>query len=270
MPRRRSTADLLNAAHSAGVAIQAQDREAEARAELEHSLPATLPLGKILNRTSDTRELHADHVNELAESIAVLGLLEPLVVDKRGRMLAGGHRKAAILEVKEKNPKAYTQHFPHDLIPVRILDFDAEKDSALALQIEVTENEKRRDYTPTEVRLLAERLVEAGYVDVKGRPTKGAKALRPALEVIIGKSIRTVRRYLNEAVAESVTDVRLSEELDVDATDAIVTSLRRLQTELNRWHRAYPDPEETELQPISRDVDRLLKRVATAIKKVKG
>jgi ParB family chromosome partitioning protein len=269
MAKRRSTADLLNAAHSAGVAIQAQDREAEARAELKQSLPSTLPLAKILNRTSDTRQLHAEHISDLAESITVLGLLEPLVVDKRGRMLAGGHRKAAILAVKEQNPQAYAQHFPQDLIPVRVLDFDAEENSDLALQIEVTENEKRRDYTPNEVRSLAERLVEAGYVDVKGRPTKGAKALRPALEVIIGKSIRTVRRYLNETISESMTDVRLSEQTDTNATAAIVTSLRRLQTELNRWNRAYPDPEAPELQPVSRDVIRLLKRVETAIKKVK-
>jgi ParB family transcriptional regulator, chromosome partitioning protein len=267
MAKRRSTADLLNAAHSAGVAIQAQDREAEARAELEQSLPSVLPLGKILNRTTDTRELYAEHVSELAESIAVLGLLEPLVVDKRGRMLAGGHRKAAILAVKEQNPEAYAQHFRQDLVPVRILDFDAEENPDLALQIEVTENEKRRDYTPIEVRSLAERLVEAGYVDVKGRPAKGEKALRPALEVIIGKSIRTVRRYLNEAVGESVTDVRLSEKPDVDAT---VTSLRRLQTELNRWQKAYPEPEEPELQLVSRDVARLLKRVETALKRVKS
>lgn len=267
MPRRRSTADLLNAAHSAGVAIQAQDREAEAKAELEQSFPSTLPLGKILSRASDTRELHAEHVNELTESIAVLGLLEPLVVDKRGRLLAGGHRKAAILAVKEQNPRAYTQHFPQDLIPVRILDFDAEENTDLALQIEVTENEKRRDYTAAEVRSLAERLVEAGYSDVKGRPAKGEKALRPALEVIIGKSIRTVRRYLNEALEESVTNVRLSEEVD---NAAVISALRRLQTELNRWQKAYPEPEVLELQMVSKDASRLLKRVERALKQAKG
>lgn len=268
MPKRRSTADLLTAAHSAGVAIQAQDREAETRSELEKSLPSTLPLGKILDRTSDTRELHADHVSELAESIAVLGLLEPLVVDRRGRMLAGGHRKAAVFTVKEQNPEAYAKHFPQDLIPVRILDFDAKANPDLALQIEITENEKRRDYTPVEVRSLAERLVEAGYINVKGRPARGEKALRPALEVIIGKSIRTVRRYLNEAIEKSVTDVRLFEE--AENNDAVVTSLRRLQTELTRWQKAYPEPEALELQPLSRDVARLLKRVESAIKKVKG
>lgn len=267
MARRRSAAELLDAADSAGTAIRAKDREAEARAELEQSRMSVLPLGKILNRTSDTRELSSQHVSDLAESISVMGLLEPLVVDRRGRLLAGGHRKAAVFVLKEANPDAYTKHFPNDLVPVRVVDFDAEENPDLALQVEVTENEKRRDYTPGEVRALAERLREAGYTDVKGRPAKGEKALRPALEVIIGKSIRTVRRYLNVATEESVTDVRLSEE---EGNVAVITSLRRLQTELNRWQKAYSDSETSEIQLVSKDVARLLKRVETTLKKVKG
>jgi ParB family chromosome partitioning protein len=267
MARRRSAAELLEAADSAGTAIQAKDREAEARSELEQSRSSTLPLGKISDRLSDTRGLSSEHVSELAESIAVMGLLEPLVVDRRGRLLAGGHRKAAIFVLKEVNPDAYAKHFSNDLVPVRVVDFDAEQDPDLALQIEVTENEKRRDYTPTEVRALAERLREAGYADVKGRPGKGEKALRPALEVIIGKSIRTVRRYLNQGFEESVTDVRLSEK---DSNAAAIASLRRLQTELTRWQRAYPEPESSELQPVSKDVSRLLKRVEMVLKKVQG
>lgn len=267
MARRRSAAELLDAADSAGTAIQAKDREAEARAELEQSRSSVLPLGKITDRTSDTRELSSQHVTELAESISVLGLLEPLVVDSRGRLLAGGHRKAAVFVLKEANPDAYAKHFPNDLVPVRVVDFDAEENPDLALQVEVTENEKRRDYTPGEVRALAERLRDSGYVDVKGRPAKGEKALRPALEVIIGKSIRTVRRYLNEATEESVTDVRLSEK---DDNNAALTSLRRLQTELNRWQKAYPEPGTPELEMVSKDVGRLLKRVETALKKVKS
>ncbi len=265
MAKRRNAAELLNAAHSAGTAIQAQDRASEARAELEKSLPASLPLGKILDRTSDTRELSEQHVEELAESIAVLGLLEPLIVDRRGRLLAGGHRKAAINTVKERDSKAYQQHFPNDLVPVRIVDFDAEENLDLALQIEVSENEKRRDYTPREVRALADRLRGAGYADVKGRPAKGEKALRPALEVILGKSIRTVRRYLNESSPESVTRVRLSEE---EEKDALIRSLKRLRSEMVRWQKAYPEPDDQSLQAIGKDVERLFKRVESTLKKV--
>jgi ParB family chromosome partitioning protein len=79
-----------------------------------------------------------------------------------------------------------------------MMPFDADKDPEQALQVEISENEKRRDYTPNEVRALAERLRAAGYVDSPGRPSLGEKRLRPALEVIIGKSLRSVRRYLTE------------------------------------------------------------------------
>jgi ParB family chromosome partitioning protein len=55
------------------------------------------------------------------------------------------------------------------------LPFNADEDPELALQIEVAENEQRRDYTSAEVRAIADRLRESGYVDVKGRPKKGKK-----------------------------------------------------------------------------------------------
>jgi ParB family chromosome partitioning protein len=267
MPRRRSTADLLASAHAAGESIQQQDRAVEAQAEQNQSLAATLPLEKILDRAVDTRPLRPEHVSELMESIATLGLLEPLVVDRKGKLLAGAHRRAAIAKLKDENSEAYAHHFFNNLVPVRIIDFDTDQDPELAFQIEVAENEKRRDYTATEVRTLAQRLRAAGYTDVKGRPAKGEKALRPALEVIIGKSIRTVRRYLNEENLESVTDVRLSE---ADSNEAISAALRRLRTELVRWQKTLPEPPNPEAQAVGRDVDRLLKRVDSALKKTQA
>lgn len=264
MAKRRSTAELIEAAHSAGIAIQVQDQAAAERAELERTLPALMPFAKILSRVSDTREVRSDHVDELAESIAVLGLLEPLVVDRRGRLLAGGHRRAAIAQLQTADPDTYARHFPDDMVPVRILNFDAEVDPDLALQVEVSENEKRRDYTVAEVRALAERLQQAGYVEVKGRPARGEKALRPALEVIIGKSLRTVRRYLNQDDLESRTSVTLSQDAEQERG---VASLRRLKTELLRWQAQNPQPME-KLARIDQDVARLLKRVETTLKQV--
>lgn len=264
MPKRRSTAELIEAAHSAGIAIQVQDQAAAERAEAERSLPALMPFAKILSRVSDTRDLRPEHVDELAESIAVLGLLEPLVVDRRGRLLAGGHRRAAIAQIQETDPETYARHFPDQMVPVRILNFDAEADPELALQVEISENEKRRDYTASEVRALAERLQQAGYTEVKGRPAKGEKALRPALEVIIGKSLRTVRRYLNQDNLESRTSVTLSEEAEQERA---VASLRRLRTELLRWQMQNAEPPE-EFVKLEQDVTRLLKRVESALKRV--
>jgi ParB family chromosome partitioning protein len=156
-------------------------------------------------------------------------------------------------------PREYAAQFPGELIPVRVLDFDADIEPDLALQVEVAENEKRRDYTPAEVRKLAEKLKLAGYADTKGRPAKGEKALRPALEVIIGKSQRTVRRYLNEyREGESGSTVRLLSDAD---------AIGGLKTQLSKWHKAYGEWDNELIQSIDRDVVKLLKRLAAAQKK---
>jgi len=160
-------------------------------------LDATILLEQIKARSQDTRPLNPKHVESLAESIAVLGLIEPLVLDNNGRLLAGGHRLEAIRLLKKQQVENYQKQFPGDRIPIRTLPFDAEQEPELALQVEVAENEQRRDYTPNEVRAIADRLRTAGYIDLKGRPKKGQKALMPALAVVVGKHLRTVQRYLN-------------------------------------------------------------------------
>ena len=255
--KKRSSSELIKAAHIAGVAIQEQDRLADAQAL--QSRITILPLVKIIDRAEDTRELNSAHVDELMVSISVLGLLEPLVVDMRGRLLAGGHRRAAISRLKAEMPEEYAKHFKDDLVPVRSLDFDADLDPDLALQIEVAENEKRRDYTRAEVRKLAEKLKLSGYVDTKGRPALGSKALRPALEVIIGKSQRTVRRYLNEDIEQKSR-----------STDPLFTetmALASLQANLNKWKKVHGAGESEILEQIDREVGKLLKKLDAAIKK---
>ena len=172
-------------------------------------LGTTLLLDDIKDRHGgDTRPLNDDHVQALAESIAAVGLIEPLVVDLQGHLLAGGHRRAAIKYLQANDSRAYQEQFPKGRIPVRRLEFDAEKEPDRALGIEVTENERRRDYTATEVKQLAERLRAAGYVDRRGRPKAGELRLKPALEVIIGKSARTIQRLLYESDDANKGEIR--------------------------------------------------------------
>jgi ParB family transcriptional regulator, chromosome partitioning protein len=254
--KKRTAAELLQAAQAAGTAIQAQDRLSEVRSQ--DVVVSFLPLHQIIDRVTDTRELKTEHVEDLMMSIAVLGLLEPLVVDRRGRLFAGGHRKAAIHLLKERMPTEYAMRFPDRLIPVFALPFDADLEPDLALQVEIAENEKRRDYTRAEVKNLAARLKSAGYSDTQGRPSKGDKPLRPSLRVIIGKSIRTVQRYLNDTTEKSTTDVRLFSDAD---------ALIGLKTSLSKWRRVYSELDGETIQSIDRDVTKLLKRVETALKK---
>lgn len=192
---------------------------------------STLPLAQIHTRKQDTRPLNPQHVESLAESIAVLGLIEPLVIDNQGQLLAGGHRLAAINHLKETQSDKYQKQFPGELIPIRRLPFDADEDPELALQIEVAENEQRRDYTPTEVKAIADRLRESGYVDVKGRPRKGQKALMPALAVVVGKHLRTIQRYLE--------DDQPQEKATQKSTTRVVL-LKQALSKLNKWQQEKP------------------------------
>jgi ParB family chromosome partitioning protein len=168
-------------------------------------------------------------VLELAESIEGLGLLEPLVVDAKGRLLAGGHRLAAcrLLAPQRSVRAAAREHLlalaaprqraalalrmealelrldgggglESDLVPVRVMDFDAAEDPDRALAVEATENGQRRDYTRAEVVQLYRRLLDAGYTDRPGKPRPGERPARPLVATVIGRSVRTVRRLLAE------------------------------------------------------------------------
>lgn len=48
----------------------------------------------------------------LAESIVALRLIESLTLDCKGRLLAGGHRLAAIKQLQTENPEAFQKEFP--------------------------------------------------------------------------------------------------------------------------------------------------------------
>lgn len=210
---------------------------AKSRAVDVPSSTATMPLDKITDRAGgDSRPLNPTHVEELAKSIAVVGLIAPIAVDSRGRLLAGGHRRAAILELQQRDLEAFSKQFPGGQVPIRRYDFDSQVEPEKALAIEASENEKRKDYTAAEVRAIAERLRAAGYRDAPGKPKKGEKALRPALELIIGKSIRQVRRYLNE---DDLVENGTSNQDKQTRTDVRV--LNRALVNLQKWAEIVDD-----------------------------
>jgi ParB family chromosome partitioning protein len=215
-----------------------KDKNAVDRTDMERQQRSHISLEQIKQREQNTREIYPKHVEELVESITTLGLLEPLVVDNRYRLLAGGHRLAAIQAIQQSNPVTFKKVFPDGLIPVRIMPFDAEKDTEKALQCEVAENEHRRDYTAKEVRTLAERLLTAGYVNSANRPKAGEKALAPALQVIVGKSRRTIMRYLSEESDENEgfpvsvpNDTLISEKKALDLAWKQLKTFQKLHTE---------------------------------------
>lgn len=196
-----------------------------------------IALDRIMPRPhKDIRPLKVPHVIELAETIAATGLLQSIVLDSKNRLLAGRHRYAAcqllaglnaidgstkdkeanstakliieIFEGAQVSPQyqerilkldsaAFENHHPGTRIPCRIVDIDAEVDQKAAFDIEVVENEKRRDFSKEEIVKLVDRLKSIGYAELSGRPTKGQRPLMPALALIMGKSLRHVHRLLD-------------------------------------------------------------------------
>jgi len=155
---------------------------------------AFMRLDDILGRVGslDTRQPTPEDVDALADSVNALGLLEPLVVDSFGRLLAGKTRLLALRRLKLKDPDRWER------VPVRKMPFDADEDRARALAVEVAENEQRRDYTNKEIKALAARLQAAGFRATAGRPRKGEKALLPALGAVVGKSKRALLYALED------------------------------------------------------------------------
>jgi len=157
-----------------------------------------LPLDQFGAGPSRTRDLNMKHVVSLADSIAAIGLIHPPAVDRMNCLLAGAHRLAALRWLQAHAAERFQELFPGG-VPVWRMDLDARSDVDLALAVEISENEQRRDYRPAEIQKLADRLKAAGfhYSAAGGRPSGETRALMPALEIIVGKSVRQLRRILN-------------------------------------------------------------------------
>ncbi|OQC23377.1 MAG: hypothetical protein BWX68_02828 [Verrucomicrobia bacterium ADurb.Bin063] len=218
-----------------GIAYGKEQAKADRRLAAESKLDRVLelvPADAIRPRAADSRPARAEHVLEVAESVAAVGLLQPPAIDNARRLVAGLHRLEGCrllllprdrrleyllaldggdrLDPEETADRVAVLPAPKDLegplaagkVPCRVLvDLDAERDPAAALAAEAAENTARKDYTPAEVQALAQRLRAAGYRETGGRPRRGEKALRPALEMVLGVSKNTARRMLGRMPA---------------------------------------------------------------------
>ena len=189
----------------------------------------TLGIDTILLRESSSRVLDSAHVISLAESISTLGLLEPIIVDETGCLLAGNHRLAALKILAIQDPEARKREFARrvcfseaklpttgklgkflerigdlvpgkispDAIPVQVIAISDDKTEKSALAIEAAENNVRRQYSKAEIQNLARRFRDAGYIETKGRPKEGQKTVLSALEAALGRSKRQIQRILS-------------------------------------------------------------------------
>lgn len=205
---KNNTWDVAKTRMSA--AVEGLHRKDEATREVkdrsrEAADVAMIPLDDIRPRPhGDSRPLDDEHVLSLVESCGLLGLLQPLAVDRRYRLVCGGHRLAALTRLRTEAPQIFGRHFPDGTVPVRILVFDAESEPAAARGAELEENERRKAYTRDQVIAFATKLREDGYRFTVGRPKAGELALAPTLSQATGVSLRTVRRYLADEHVERV------------------------------------------------------------------
>jgi ParB family chromosome partitioning protein len=232
MSAKKASAAVKDRLRRATSAIVAQDTEFDANRQSSELLDVRA-IGE--RAQGDARTLRIEHVVNLADSIAALGLLEPIVVDSANRLLAGGHRLAAcrLLATPLKRRAAWLEAnlptlSPDDLeralemqcgdgimtrrIPIRRMDFDSNESPDRALAVETAENTQRRNYTRGEIRSLRDRLLAAGFTERRGRPKPGEKPVQPALAVIIGKNVRTIQRALaEESTRPSPVEKRLKQ-----------------------------------------------------------
>jgi ParB family chromosome partitioning protein len=208
------------------------DRRLAQDAKLARAVTLLEP-AQVRPRTDNTRPARAAHVVALAESIAAAGLVQCPAVDRAHRLIAGLNRLEAcrLLMTAPKDRQGFAKaldgwddelgariaalpeprRLPEPLnagkLPVRVLtELDAQDDPAAALAAEAAENTARKAYSGQEIRDLAQRLRAAGYREIVGRPKKGEKALRPALELVLGQSASTVRRILGKKEAKDPGD----------------------------------------------------------------
>lgn len=223
-----------------------------------------MPLADVQGRLGglDTREPTPEGLAAMAESLDALGLVEPLAVDKVGRLLAGKTRLLALRRLATKDPDRWK------LVPVRRMDFDAEAEPARALAVEVAENEQRRDYTPAEVRALADRLRGAGFKATAGRPRKGTRALLPALGAVVGKSKRTLLRMLE--LENKPADNRPPELLQALAWIDACARLRRALVAFDRDGLALPQTQTTAARRAGEEARALARKLTRALDIVLG
>lgn len=188
-------------------------------------------LDRIQLGENETRQLNQEHVEDLAKSISSVGLIHPIVIDQNSTLLAGGHRLAALRLLKEKDSVTFHRLFPRSRVPVQVLDTRGRgKEIDFPFIVAIAENEKRRDYSPAEVLILAQKLREMGYMDCRGRPPAGERPLLPALSLLLGKSLRTVRRLMRQAEAEKSSSNRGGPSTRTQRTAQMKRCLRAIES----------------------------------------
>jgi N6-adenosine-specific RNA methylase IME4 len=166
-------------------------------------------------RVGKRHRQHVGDVRSLATSIHRLGLLHPIVVDVKGRLVAGARRLAAVRSLGWRD------------VPVSVVR--SLTDAAQALRAERDENTERKQFLPSEIVGIARALEPLERAEAKARqgtrtdrhPGKLPGSVngdrRDKIAAVVGVSGRTLdkaRAVVEAAEAEPKKFGRLCREMD--------------------------------------------------------
>lgn len=253
---------------AAALAVAAGRRSAEVDIKVEEdntrreNAARLLSIDMIKDRPSeDTRPVDPEHVSALVESIRLVGLIQPIYLDREFRLIAGAHRLSAFKLLQREDAQKWGK------IPVVVdPELDAVTQPELALIKEIAENEKRSNLTPAQVQAAAERLISAdpSFTRRAGRLKQGERALTPFLANTFGVSTRYVRSLLNSIdegasppPEESQKDhSREQKTRPIDPIRYRQKLYRKMIKQARAWHE---DPVLSEDKKVMTQLERLLK-----------
>lgn len=184
------------------------------------------------------------HIRSLVESISNQGLIEPLVVDRKHRLIAGRHRLEALHTLAKGDPARFARIFPNGKIPVAVLGFDAESDKILAVATMIAENQRRRMLGYDEFKRLHKLLEDLGYVTDKPGPTPtGETRISQVITHAFNITDRTYRRYVSQKKAEEKGNGPTPTQEPASLLEKIQKLMRQLSlaeyTQARTWLKSY-------------------------------
>ena len=207
----------------------------------------------------DTRPVDPQHVDALVESIKLIGLIQPIYLDRDFHLIAGAHRLNAYRKLKLEDPLRWSK------IPVVVdPELDAIKQPEKALLKEIAENEKRSNLTPEQVQGAAERLMAAdpSFTRRAGRLKVGEKALTPFLASTFGVSTRYVRALLNNTEERDLAQTKTGKTKSKESTKNPIKERMKLLRQIGKSLRKWSDsPYLEQDKKLNNQIEKLLNQV---------
>ena len=248
---------------------QRQTETAPARPKARAAAPApeeepkeiTLKLSKIEpNQDQPRKEFEEESLNQLAESIKLHGVLQPLLVQKKGSMyeIVAGERRwraARIAGLKE--------------VPVAIREYSPQQ----ALEIALIENVQREDLNPIEEAMAYQRLIQEFHLkqeEIAERVSKNRTTITNTMrllnlapevqQMLIENRITNGHARALLAVEEPAVQVELAQK--IEQTHMSVREVEKAVKSLGKGKREKRQkPEDEALNLIFQELENRLKTV---------